>query len=150
MRALLHELQGAGVDVYLEGEKVKLRGNRAALTPELLARVKVHKAELLAALTMPPSDLPLVHEPDVLTPEQVDAVCRLMDRAGRAAFLWVLGDGGRADAYEHEQGFSHREADLAAALDYLLHAHKPDGESRGERTSKLLEDAGTRDSQAGQ
>jgi hypothetical protein len=137
--ALIHELQGAGVEVYLEGEKVKLRGNRTALTPELLARVKEHKAQLLAVLAMPPSDMPMQTEPDVLTEAQVDAICRLMEKAGRNAFLWVLGEGGRADQYEEERSFSHRDADLTAAVDYLLHVHKPDGVSRAERVTKLLE-----------
>jgi hypothetical protein len=136
--ALLRELQGAGVDVRLDGAKLKLRGNRAALTPELLARVKEQKGPLLAALAGPPPDLPLVHEPDVLTEAQVDAICRLMDRAGLAAFWWVLGDGGRADQYEQRLGFSDRDGDLAGAVDYLLYVHKPDGRNRAERIAKLL------------
>jgi hypothetical protein len=138
LSALLHELQGAGVEVYLAGEKVKLRGSRTTLTPELLDRVKEHKAELLAALTGPPSDMPLVTEPDVLDTAQVEAVCRLMDKAGAVAFKWVLGAGGRADQYEEELAFSHRDADLTAAVDYLLHLHKPDGENRADQILKLL------------
>jgi hypothetical protein len=138
LSALLHELQGAGVEVYLAGEKVKLRGSRTALTPELLARVKEHKAQLLAVLAGPPSDMPMQTEPDVLTEAQVDAICRLMEKAGRNAFLWVLGEGGRADRYEEGLAFSHRAADLTAAVDYLLHVHKPDGVNRADQIFKLL------------
>lgn len=140
------------MEVYLEGQKVKLRGRSSVLTPDVIARVKAHRAELLATLAGPPvepdnmprhnisttlSDLPLVDTPDALTEAQVDAVCRLMDKAGRNAFLWVLGEGGRADTYEHERGFSHRDADLTAAVDYLLHVHKPDGGNRAEQIKNL-------------
>ena len=49
--AVLADLHALGVEVEVEGESLRLRGRRDALTPPMLDRLREHKPALLAMLT---------------------------------------------------------------------------------------------------
>ncbi len=51
--ALLIELRGIGVKLEADGGQLKYRAPADKMTPELTARLKFHKVELLAALADP-------------------------------------------------------------------------------------------------
>ena len=53
---LLAELARRGVDVWAEGERLRYRAPRGALTPALLGALRAHKAELLEALRPGPQE----------------------------------------------------------------------------------------------
>jgi len=48
--ALLQELQSRGVQLTPEGDRIRYRAPRGALTPELRARLSEHKGEVLSVL----------------------------------------------------------------------------------------------------
>jgi len=48
--AFLKEVTLQGVDLWTQGEQLRYRGTKADLTPDLLAKIKEHKAELLPLL----------------------------------------------------------------------------------------------------
>ena len=48
--ALLHELHSRGVQLTPEGDRIRYRAPRGALTPDLKARLREHKGEVLAVL----------------------------------------------------------------------------------------------------
>lgn len=48
--AILNEARDAGVTLWLEGDALRYRGPREALTADLLDRLKAHKPPILAAL----------------------------------------------------------------------------------------------------
>lgn len=64
--ALLSELRAAGVTLAVTGDRLKVEAAPGIITPELTARLKVAKPELLALLsvepidTEPAQDLPLL------------------------------------------------------------------------------------------
>ena len=49
--ALLSDLHSRGVELTAEGDRLRYRAPRGALSPELLADLRSHKAEILAELT---------------------------------------------------------------------------------------------------
>jgi len=53
--SLLAELKAKGIEVRLEDGKPKLRGPQAALTEALVAELREHKAEIIAALSQQPT-----------------------------------------------------------------------------------------------
>jgi hypothetical protein len=69
---LVETLAGKGVRLSVEGGDLKCRGPKSALTPETLARLKAHKAEVIAHLLPAPEAPPV--EPPKVTPEQVRAI----------------------------------------------------------------------------
>lgn len=137
MNDIFTELAQAGVEVEVDGDRLRLRGLTDAVS-SLVNRVREHKEEIILAITRPPSSLAMANEPDVLTAVQVKRVCELMNTEPIQALGWVLGTNGRADEYEMDRGFSARDADLAAALDWLIWHHKPSGESRRKRIEMLF------------
>lgn len=138
-RSIFEILSDAGLVPHLEGEKLKLAGPRAAITPELMKRVKRHREEILAALKAPRAEeIPLTTEPDSLTEEQEEGLSIAINQAGAPGFAFVLGeDGGRSAEYEL-RGFTSRDADITAAVDFLLALYEPTGASRAEQISNLL------------
>ncbi len=82
---LLTELQHRGVQVTAEGDRLKIRGPRGAVTPELRERLAASKPDVIAALKMP------------VRPE-LNRVCRRacaglnVDPARLASFLTVAED----------------------------------------------------------
>lgn len=48
--ALLSELRQRNVSLWLEGDRLRYRAAKTALTPDLLAQMKDHKADLIAFL----------------------------------------------------------------------------------------------------
>jgi hypothetical protein len=48
--ALLHELHNRGVQLFPEGDRIRYRAPRGALTPELKARLSEQKGEVLSVL----------------------------------------------------------------------------------------------------
>ena len=54
--AILNEAGAAGVTLWLEGETLRYRGPREALTADLLHRLKAHKPAILAALARTNAD----------------------------------------------------------------------------------------------
>jgi hypothetical protein len=71
---LVEELVGKGVRLSVEGGELKCRGPKSALTPENVARLKAHKAEVIAYLRPAP-------EADAAPPPKVtpEAVERLLE-----------------------------------------------------------------------
>ncbi len=69
---LVEALATKGVQLYVEGGALKYRGPKSALTPETLARLKAHKAEVIAHLRPAPEPPPV--EPPKVTPEMVRGV----------------------------------------------------------------------------
>ena len=65
------ELVGKGVRLSVEGGELKCRGPKSALTPEIVARLKAHKAEVIAHLISPAPEAPPV-EPPRVSPAAVD------------------------------------------------------------------------------
>ena len=55
---LVGELVGKGVCLSIEGDDLKCRGPKSALTPEIVARLKAHKAEVIAHLRPAPARPP--------------------------------------------------------------------------------------------
>ncbi|MDP9458194.1 MAG: hypothetical protein M3Q60_21010 [Actinomycetota bacterium] len=55
MRGLtfVEELSGQGVKLWAEGDKLRCRGPRRVMTPDTVARLEEHKAEILEALEGP-------------------------------------------------------------------------------------------------
>ena len=75
--ALLTDLRSRGIELTPEGEQLRYRAPRGALTPSDLAELRTRKAELLAELTHSSEPLPI---------EQLEADWRAaLDRA-RAGF----------------------------------------------------------------
>ena len=68
---LVEELVGKGVRLSVEGGDLKCRGPKSALTPEIVARLKAHKAEVIAHLISPAPEAPPV-EPPRVSPAAVD------------------------------------------------------------------------------
>ena len=68
---LVEALAGKGVRLSVEGGDLRCRGPRAALTPEVLARLKAHKAEVIAHLVSPAPETPPSGPPRV-SPAAVD------------------------------------------------------------------------------
>ena len=116
---IIHEIEQAGVRVVVEGDRVRLKGPRDAVTDTLIEKVRQHKSEIMQALT-PSVDAPLRETPVRLTDEQVERLIELMDGEPLRAFGWVLGANGRADHYEDDRAFSPRDADITGAVDWLL------------------------------
>ena len=56
---LVEALTIKGVQLYVEGGALKYRGPKSALTPETLARLKAHKAEVIAHLRPTPEAPPV-------------------------------------------------------------------------------------------
>ena len=56
---LVEELVGKGVRLSVEGGELKCRGPKSALTPEIVARLKAHKAEVIAHLRPTPEAPPV-------------------------------------------------------------------------------------------
>lgn len=137
MNSILMELDQAGVRVEVDGDNLRLRGTPGAVQ-SVADMVRERKGEIMEVLSRPPADLPLVNEPDVLTDEQVDRLVELMDHEGVRGLSWVLGSGGQADQYEADRAFSPRDADLAAALDWLLWRRRPAGATRRDQVVALL------------
>ncbi|MDP8952502.1 MAG: hypothetical protein M3N18_09730 [Actinomycetota bacterium] len=69
---LVEALAAKGVRLYVEEGALKYRGPKSALTPETLARLKAHKAEVIAHLRPAPEPPPV--EPPKVTPEMVRQV----------------------------------------------------------------------------
>ena len=55
---LVEELVGKGVRLSVEGGDLKCRGPKSALTPEIVARLKAHKVEVIAHLRPAPVSPP--------------------------------------------------------------------------------------------
>lgn len=91
--ALLAELVAHGIEVQAHGERLRYHP-KAAMTPELVQRVKAHKAELLALLS-PATQSPHPTAP----PTESDAVQAEWDRFLRVA-REVPGIPGVSDAAE--------------------------------------------------
>jgi hypothetical protein len=51
--SLLVELQQLGVELFVEGDRIRYRARRGTMTPELRAAIVEQKAELLAVLSVP-------------------------------------------------------------------------------------------------
>lgn len=56
--ALVEELAGKGVRLTVEGGALKCHGPRSALTPEVVSRLKAHKAEVITYLAGTPGEAP--------------------------------------------------------------------------------------------
>lgn len=138
-RNIFEILSDAGLTPHLEGEKLKLAGPRAAITPELLKKVRRHREEIFAGLKAPKAaNIPLTTEPDSLTEEQEEKLSVAINQAGAPGFAFVLGeDGGRSAEYER-RGFASRDADIAAAVDFLLALYEPTGATRNEKILSIL------------
>jgi hypothetical protein len=67
---LVEELVGKGVRLSIEGGDLKCRGPKSALTPEVVARLKAHKAEVMAHLLTAPVKPP----PSKVAPEAVERI----------------------------------------------------------------------------
>jgi hypothetical protein len=148
---LLQDLQARGVKLSRDGDILRVRGRKAALTPAIVAELMARKAELLAALgpdaltrqrwgLAPTEPIPLSHAPPRLNPEETRLVVAAIERQPVPVFDWILGQGQQADKYEADRNFSHRDADLAAALDLLCWQRERTlgGATRSERTADLL------------
>jgi hypothetical protein len=59
--AILEDLRRQGVRVWVEDGELRYRGPKKALTPEALAGLKAHKAEILDLLQPEPSEAPCHH-----------------------------------------------------------------------------------------
>ena len=69
---LVEALAGKGVRLSVEGGDLKCRGPKSALTPETLAQLREHRAEVIAHLVSPPApEAPLARPPRV-SPAAVD------------------------------------------------------------------------------
>lgn len=82
--SILNEAGAAGITLWLEGETLRYRGTRGALTADLLHRLKAHKPAILAALARTNADalwLARGHHRD-----------RRPYRRGRYAPGWTLAD----------------------------------------------------------
>jgi len=53
--SLLTELRARGIEIQLEGGKPKLRGPQSVLTEDLVAKLREHKDEIVAALSQQPT-----------------------------------------------------------------------------------------------
>jgi hypothetical protein len=47
---LLNEVQVKGITLTVDGDKLHYKGNKSALTPELIAELREHKAEILSLM----------------------------------------------------------------------------------------------------
>jgi hypothetical protein len=65
---LVEELVGKGVRLSVEGDELKCRGPKSALTPEVISLLKAHKAEVISHLLPAPVNLPKA------TPAQVKCI----------------------------------------------------------------------------
>ena len=63
--ALLEDLFGRGVKVWADGDELRCKGPKKALTPEVLAQLKAHKAEIIARLVSPAPEAPSARPPRV-------------------------------------------------------------------------------------
>lgn len=98
---LLDFIRGEGLDLALDGDRVRLVGSQAIITPELLERVRPHKAALVALLRQLPKFT-----------EQEER--RLVDQyfdAPRAERLAMHREG---KLYHYSRGWPWRESDLEA------------------------------------
>jgi hypothetical protein len=48
--ALLGELQSRDISLVVDGNNLRCKGDKAALTPELMAALREHKGEILALM----------------------------------------------------------------------------------------------------
>jgi hypothetical protein len=65
---VLSELRAHGATAYRHGDRVRIVP-AAALSPDLLERVRAHKAVLLAALPEAPPDVPALPASEAIDPE---------------------------------------------------------------------------------
>ncbi len=70
--ALVRRLAGEGVRLSVEGGDLKCRGPKSALTPEIVARLKAHKAEVIAHLRPAPEPPPV--KPAKVTPAAIERI----------------------------------------------------------------------------
>jgi hypothetical protein len=73
---LVETLAGKGVRLSVEGGDLKCRGPKWALTPETLAQLKAHKAEVLETLAQPPANDPV--DPPKLNDESLEHWLKLV------------------------------------------------------------------------
>lgn len=102
---LLDHIRGEGLDIVLDGDRVRLTGPQTIATPELIERLRPHKAALLELLRRLPKFS------DAEERELVDRYCE-STRADRLAMH-------RAGKAHHEKGWPWRESDLQAMRDHL-------------------------------
>ena len=69
---LVEELAGKGVRLSVEGGELKCRGPKSALTPEILANLKAHRAEVIAHLRPAPEPAPV--KPAKVTPAAIERI----------------------------------------------------------------------------
>lgn len=60
--SLLSDLERRGVSISVRGDRLRLEAAAGALAPELVAEVRRHKPELIAALSLPPGPLRALQE----------------------------------------------------------------------------------------
>ncbi len=102
---LVDFIRGEGLDLALDGDRVRLVGPQTIITPEVLERVRPHKAALVDLLR----SLPVFSD---------DEERKLVDRycdAPRAERLAMH----RAGKAKHAEGWPWREADLQAMKEHF-------------------------------
>jgi len=70
--ALVRRLAGEGVRLSVDGGDLKCRGPKSALTPEVLADLKAHRAEVIAHLRPAPEPPPV--KPAKVTPAAIERI----------------------------------------------------------------------------
>jgi hypothetical protein len=128
---LVEELVGKGVRLSVEGGELKCRGPKSALTPEIVARLKAHKAEVIAHLLPAPEAPPV--EPPKATPGEVE---RLLENPP----YWLAGS--YLPAYHRGR---HTLEVLAYAVTAALKLSPYDADAVGE-IAEILRGLGYRDS----
>ena len=98
--ALLAELHSRGVEVIAEGDSLRCRGPRGALTPADLDRLKAHKRELLTELAL------CEDSAEAAALKQCDPVAVLIDSL-KYGQVWVCTDAEVVDAIRLEE--QHRD-----------------------------------------
>lgn len=97
---LLDYIRGEGLDLVVDGDRVRLAGPQTIITPELIEKVRPHKAALVDLLR----SLPAFSDDD-----ERKLVARYCD-APRAERLAIH----NAGKVKHADGWPWREADLEA------------------------------------
>ena len=127
----LEKARSAGLTLTVNGDRLRYRAPAGTVTPELLAELRRHKAEILAALRretkvrmerqrwgLPPScEIPMIDVPPHMTQSDRELVIAHMSRQLPGVIRWTLN---RADEYADGcRDWAAWDCDLAACLDVI-------------------------------
>lgn len=141
---VLETLRAHHVRIVLSDGDIKLCAAKGIVGPEIIELLRQRKQEIIAAVDRrnktSTEAVPMAGEPDQLSQEDVDLVCRAIDPQPPAVYHWILGDGGHAETYEYDRGYTPRDANMTAAVDLLLWQYEFSlrGDGRAERVRELL------------